>query len=67
MLIIILIIFFSIIMLNTFIPIIYLSNTLYTFIFVLELLSITILYKFSVSRNWFENSNFLNKNKKYFW
>lgn len=40
-----------------FIPLIFLSNTMYTFIFLLELISLTILYKFSVSRFWFNNKN----------
>lgn len=43
-------------------PFIFTSNTMYTFIFVLELISILILYKFSVSRNWFEKNFFFNKN-----
>jgi len=58
--------FSSIINLNIFVPLIFFSNTLYTFLFVLELISLLILYKFSVSRNWFEKSNFFNKNKNTF-
>ena len=49
--------FSSIANLIIFIPIIFLSNTMYTFLFILELISLTILYKFSVSRNWFNNNN----------
>lgn len=33
-----------------FIPMIFFSNTIYTFLFILELISLTILYKFSVSK-----------------
>lgn len=58
--------FSSIINLNIFIPLMFLSNSMYTFLFLLELNSILILYKFSVSRNWFEKSNFFNKNNNTF-
>lgn len=54
--------FSSIFNLIIFIPLMFLSNTLYTFLFVLELNSLLILYKFSVSRNWFYKNNFFNKN-----
>lgn len=53
--------FSSITNLIIFVPLIFMSNTIYTFIFILELTSIIILYKFSVSRNWFNNNkNFKN-------
>lgn len=54
--------FSSIYNLIIFIPIMFLSNTLYTFLFILELNSLLILYKFSVSRNWFSKNNYLDKN-----
>ena len=53
--------FSSIFNLIIFIPIMFLSNTLYTFLFVLELNSLLILYKFSVSRSWFPKNNYFNK------
>lgn len=52
--------FSSIANLTIFVPIIFFSNTIYTFLFLLELTSLTILYKFSVSRNWFNNNKNLN-------
>jgi hypothetical protein len=50
--------FTAIINLIIFVPLIFLSNTIYTFLFLLELNSLIILYKFSVSRTWFNNKNF---------
>jgi len=58
--------FSSIFNLIIFIPIMFLSNTLYTFLFVLELNSLLILYKFSVSRSWFPKNNYFNKNSNTF-
>lgn len=58
--------FSSIFNLIIFIPIMFLSNSLYTFLFLLELNSLLILYKFSVSRNWFNKNNFFNKNNNTF-
>lgn len=49
--------FSSLANLMIFIPFIFLSNTVYTFLFLLELISLTILYKFSVSRYSFNNNN----------
>ena len=54
--------FSAIINLIIFVPVIFLSNTMYTFLFLLELTSLIILYKFSVSRNWFNTKTMLNKN-----
>jgi len=58
--------FSSLFNLNIFIPLIFLSNNMYTFVFLLELNSILILYKFSVSRNWFKKDDFFIKNKNTF-
>lgn len=58
--------FSSIFNLIIFIPLMFLSNSLYTFLFVLELNSLLILYKFSVSRNWFPKNNFSQKNTNSF-
>lgn len=52
--------FSAIINLIIFVPIIFFSNTVYTFLFLLELTSLIILYKFSVSRNWFNNNKNFN-------
>ena len=57
--------FFAIFNLCVSIPSIYLSNTLYTFIFLLEINSILILYKFTVSKYFFSNiKNSKNKFSK---
>lgn len=56
--------FSSITNLIVFVPLIFLSNTIYTFLFLLELTSLLILYKFSVSRNWFGSKD--NSKKLYF-
>ena len=54
--------FSSIINLTIFVPILFLSNTIFTFLFLLELTSLIILYKFSVSKVWFDNNKNFNKN-----
>lgn len=54
--------FFSLINLICFITLMFLSNNVYSFLFFLEINSLLILYKFSVSRNWFNNYKFINKN-----
>lgn len=48
--------FFAIFNLSIFIPLMYFSNTMYTFIFLLESNSILILYKFSVSKYFFKSN-----------
>lgn len=58
--------FSSLFNLIIFIPIIFISNTVYTFLFILEINSLLILYKFSVSRNWFSKNIYLDKNKNTF-
>ena len=58
--------FSSLINLSIFIPLIFLSNNMYTFLFLLELNSLLILYKFTVSRTWFDKNNYFNKNKNTF-
>lgn len=55
--------FFALFNLNIFIPLMYLSNTMYTFIFLLEINSILILYKFSVSKYFFKSVKENYKNK----
>ena len=53
--------FFSLFNLSLFIPLMYISNTMYTFIFLLEVNSILILYKFAVSKYTFSS---FGKNQK---
>lgn len=56
--------FFSIINLVCIIPLLFISNTFFTFFFLIELISILIFYKFIVSKIWFKfNNNFFKKNK----
>jgi hypothetical protein len=50
--------FFSIINITLFIPMIFLSNTLFTFFFLIELVSCAIFYKFIVSKISFKNNNY---------
>lgn len=50
--------FFSLFNIGLFVSILYFSNTIYSFIFILETISILILYKFSVSRFFFKNNIF---------
>lgn len=47
--------FFALFNLSIFIPMMYLSNSMYTFLFLLESNSILILYKFSVSKYFFKS------------
>lgn len=47
--------FFALFNLSIFIPMIYISNTMYTFLFLLEANSILILYKFAVSKYFFKS------------
>lgn len=54
--------FFALFNICLFIPIMYLSNTVFTFIFLLEIISILILYKFSVSKYFFNSSKNNEKN-----
>lgn len=49
---------FSIINITLFIPLIFLSNTLFTFFFLIELVSCSIFYKFIVSKLSFKNNNY---------
>lgn len=55
--------YFSLLNLSITIPLLFLSNSLYNFIFLLEMVSILIFYKFSVSKFWYKSSND-NFNKK---
>lgn len=57
--------FFALFNLCIFIPSLYLCNTMYTFIFFLEINSILILYKFSVSKYFFLNPKNNLKNNFY--
>lgn len=64
--------FFSFYCLIVFIPLMFFSNTLYTFIFILEVNSLLILYKFSVSKFIFKdtfknNSNYLSRKLPFFY
>lgn len=54
--------FFALFNLSLFIPLMYISNTIYTFIFMLEINSILILYKFAVSKYTFSTFSKNNKN-----
>lgn len=49
--------YFSILNISVVIPFIFLSNSLYNFIFILEMISILIFYKFSVSKFWYRHPN----------
>ena len=53
--------FFALFNLSIFIPVMYFSNTFYTFLFLLEISSILILYKFSVSKYFFRSPKENNK------
>ncbi len=55
--------YFSLFNLSIVIPLIFISNSFYNFIFILEVVSMFIFYKFSVSKFWFKNIND-NFNKK---
>lgn len=57
--------FFSLFNIGLFIILIYYTNTLYSFLFILEIISVLILYKFSVSRYFFKN-NIFYKNSNIF-
>lgn len=57
--------FFALFNLSIIIPVIYTSNTMYTFLFVLEAISILILYKFSVSKYFFKSCKENDKFKFY--
>lgn len=55
--------FFALSNLNNFFPLIFFSNTLFTFFFLLEVNSTIIFYKFIVSKFWFKNnSNYFDIN-----
>jgi hypothetical protein len=58
--------FLAIFNLNIFLPLVFLSNNFYTFIFLLEINSLLILYKFSVSKFWFNKNEFFEKYKNPF-
>lgn len=49
---------FSLINITLFIPLIFLSNSLFTFFFLIELVSCSIFYKFIVSKISFKNNNY---------
>ena len=56
--------FFALINLASFMPIIFSCNTFFTFLFVIELVSVLLFYKFVVSKVFFKNNNDLLENKK---
>ena len=64
--------FFALFNLSILIPMIYISNSMYTFLFLLEANSILILYKFSVSKYFFKSPKendkfkFLKNTPKYY-
>lgn len=59
--------FFALANLSIFIPLIFYTNTLYTFIFAIEIVSVLLFYKFAVSKVWFTtNNNTLNQYKNKF-
>ena len=49
--------FFALINLSNFLPLIFLVNTLYTFLFILEVNSSLVFYKFVVSKFWYNDNN----------
>src|SRR5690348_6709322 len=64
--------FFLIFCLIVFILFMFISNTLYTFVFIFEVNSLLILYKFAVSKfifkeNFKNNSNYLTRRLPYFY
>ena len=53
--------FFALINLSNFLPLIFLTNTLFTFLFILEFTSVIVFYKFVVSKIWkIKNNNDIN-------
>lgn len=53
--------FFALINLSNFLPLIFLTNTLFTFLFILEFTSVIVFYKFVVSKLWkIKNNNDVN-------
>lgn len=54
--------FFALINLSNFLPIIFLANTLFTFLFILEVNSSLVFYKFVVSKFWYNESSVSNIN-----
>lgn len=55
--------FFAMVNLNNFFPLIFLSNTIFTFFFILEVNSTIIFYKFIVSKIWYKaNNNYFDVN-----
>ena len=58
--------FFVIANLGVFLPILFCVNSLYTFLFVLEVISSLLFYKFTVSKIWFKSNNDLTKTKNKF-
>ncbi len=48
--------FFALINLSNFLPLIFLANTLFTFLFILEVNSCVVFYKFVVSKFWYNES-----------
>jgi hypothetical protein len=57
--------YFSISNLSIIIPLIFISNSFYNFIFILEVVSMIIFYKFTVSKFWFKSSNESFNKKNY--
>lgn len=56
--------FFSLLNVSIVIPMLYYTSTLYSFIFVVELISFLIFYKFSVTKFWTKNKTVWNKKRK---
>lgn len=55
--------FFSLINIGLFVPLIFYTNTIYSFVFILELLSIIIFYKFVVSKFWIKQDKISGEKK----
>lgn len=55
--------FFSILNVTIFLSLIFYTNTIFSFIFILELNSISIFYKFVTSRYWYKNNDSLEPDK----
>jgi hypothetical protein len=58
--------FFVIANLGAFLPILFCVNSLYTFLFLIEVISSLLFYKFTVSKIWFKSNNELTKTKNKF-
>jgi hypothetical protein len=59
--------FFCLVNLSCIMPLLFCANTFFTFLFIVEVVSILLFYKFVVSKVWFKTNNnvFLEKKNKF--